>query len=206
MIRKEPTPEQIASAAEDHEIVRKVMEGDKDAFRHLQKKYHRLITSAVRRVIQKPHDVEDLVQDTFIKAYTALPSYRAEFSFSAWLYRIASNACIDYLRRRRLPTFSIDKPVTGDDGGEYTIELPDQEEIADLKLMTGEKKQILEQAIASLPDKFRTVVQLRHEEDLDYQQIADILKLPIGTVKAHLFRARKRLYDILKEHEHHFFD
>lgn len=205
MIRKEPTPEQIASAAEDHEIVRKVLEGDKDAFRYLQKKYHRLITSAVRRVIQKPHDVEDLVQDTFIKAYTALPSYRAEFSFSAWLYRIASNSCIDYLRRRRLPTFSIDKPIGGDDG-EFSLELPDNEEVADIKMMSGEKKKILEQAVASLPEKFQIVVRLRHEEDLDYQQIADILQLPIGTVKAHLFRARKRLYEILKQHEHHFFE
>ncbi|HRE58089.1 MAG TPA: sigma-70 family RNA polymerase sigma factor [Candidatus Kapabacteria bacterium] len=206
MSRKELTPEQIESAAQDHDVIRQVLAGDKDAYKFLQKKYTRLITSAVRRVIQKPSDVEDLVQETFIKAYLALTSYRAEYSFSAWLYRIASNACIDYLRKRRLPTFSIDKPVSGHDGGEYFVELPDLEEVADRKLMSDEKKKILDDAIAALPDKFRIVMKLRHEDDLDYQQIAETLDLPIGTVKAHLFRARKRLYDQLKQHEHHFFD
>lgn len=192
------------SAAEDERIIRQVLGGDVNAFAFLEKKYRRIVGFLIRKMVRDEADVEDLTQDTFVKAFNALPGFRFEYYFSKWLYKIASNRCIDYLRRKRFQATSLDKPVTARDGSEFVYEPPDLGPVADELLLAKERAQLLKRALDELPEKYRQVIRMRHEEELEYQEIADKLKHPLGTVKAHLFRARKLLYKKLVLHGKHF--
>ncbi len=186
------------SKQEDFDAIRKVLEGDNTAYEFLQKKYKNLIYSLVKKMIKNDSDVEDLVQETFIKAYKALDKFKFNYSFSAWIYRIASNNTIDFLRKRRFDTFSIDKPI-GNAEDENYFEIEDNSYSPDADLISEQKADIITAAINTLPENYREIILLRHEEELDYKAIAEQLDLPLGTVKAHLFRARKLLYEELKD-------
>ena len=143
-------------------------------------------------------EVEDLVQEAFIKAFLSLATFNDEYAFSTWLYKIATNNCIDYIRRKKLSTFSINKPIESKDS-EYTFELPDSTYEPDKEMIALQKQSLFEEAINSLPPKYRQVIILRHTEEKDYQEIATLLDLPLGTVKAHIFRAREMLYKFLRD-------
>jgi len=143
------------------------------------------------------------VVEAFIKAFQSLASFNHEFAFSTWLYRIATNNCIDYIRKKKLQTLSIDKPIEGDED-EYSMEIPDSTYEPDRVLIEHQRKKLIEDAIASLPEKYQIVIRMRHMEDKDYQEIAIALKLPLGTVKAHIFRARELLYKQLKNKLRHY--
>ncbi|MCO6465203.1 MAG: sigma-70 family RNA polymerase sigma factor [Bradyrhizobiaceae bacterium] len=192
------------SAAEDERIIREVLAGNTNAFAQLERKYKKVVGFLIRKMVRDEEDAADLTQDTFMKAYNGLASFRFEFHFSKWLYKIASNRCIDYLRRKRFQATSLDQPLTTKDGGELTLEVPDTGAVADDLLLAKERAELLKEALAALPEKYRIVIKMRHEEELDYQEIADKLNHPLGTVKAHLFRARKLLYKALMRHGTHF--
>lgn len=184
---------------EDFEAIKKVLDGNKSAFEFLQKKYIRTIQALIKRMIKDEDDVEDLVQETFIKAYRSLSSFRFGFSFSSWLYRIASNGCIDFLRKRRFDTISINQSFTNDDDEEQEFQIKDVTYQPDINVILRERKEALEKAINQLPGNYREIIRLRHEEELDYNQIAEKMNIPLGTVKAHLFRARKILFTSLNK-------
>jgi len=189
------------SNEEDFESVRQILAGDSSAFANIQNKYQGKIAALIRRMIKNPDDVEDLTQETFIKAYNALPKFQFGYSFSAWIYRIASNNCIDFLRKRRFHTISIDQPL-GDPEDDNFFEIEDNTYIPDLDVLSNEKKQIINDAIKELPDNYREIIELRHKGEMDYKEISAKLDLPLGTVKAHLFRARKILLEALKNNAH----
>jgi len=187
---------------EDRNAVRKILnDGDHSYFTFLQNKYYKIIASLIRRMIKDEDDVEDLTQETFIKAYSALNTYRFEYAFSSWIYRIASNNCIDFLRKKRFPMISIDKPIDYSDDDLY-FEIEDKTTIPDLNIMSEEKRKIIEDSINCLTENYREIIKLRHEEELEYTEIASKLNLPLGTVKAHLYRARKILMIKLKKHQY----
>lgn len=190
---------------DDFIAVRQVLDGNKSAFQFLQNRHSKIVASLIRKMIKNEDDVDDLVQETFIKAYNALNTFQFEYTFSAWLYRIASNNCIDFLRKKRFPTISLDKPIQSDDDDLY-IEIEDSTTYADTDLMKDERMQVLHNAIDSLPENYRQIIKLRHEDELDYTDIAKKLDLPLGTVKAHLFRARKILYTALKNKQYLFLE
>ncbi len=199
------TPQQAAeSSAEDEAIIRDVLAGNVNAFASLERKYRRIVTYLIRKMIRDEEDVNDLVQDTFVKAYQALPSFQFEYPFSRWLYKIASNRCIDHLRRKRFAMSSIDAPVRGKDGGEFYLEPEDKGPTPDVTLLAKERIELLREALAAIPERYREVIRLRHDEELEYQEIADRLGQPLGTVKANLFRARKMLFKMLMRHGSHF--
>ena len=185
------------SRAEDNALIRNALAGDDHAFGRLRQKYHDAIFNLIYRMIREKEEVEDLTQEAFIKAFTSLRSFNEDFAFSTWLYKIATNNCIDYIRRKKLHKFSIDKPIESKDS-EFTFELPDPTFEPDREMIDRQRKKLLEDAINALPQKYRTVIRLRHSEEREYQEIAEILKLPLGTVKAHIFRARELLYKYLK--------
>ncbi len=203
-MKTEPQPDAVESAAEDERIIRDVLAGNVDAFALLERKYRRIVAFLIRKMIRNEEDVNDLTQETFIKAFNALPRFKFEYPFSRWLYKIASNRCIDHLRRKRFQAVSLDQPIMTSDGGELTMEPPDRGPKADDMLLAKERAQMLRDALETLPDKYRIVIRMRHEEELEYQEIADKLGHPLGTVKAHLFRARKMLYKKLMQHGSHF--
>ncbi len=193
-----PTKQQLESRAEDGVLIRGALAGSQDAFRGIMDKYHDNIAALLHRMIRNNDEVEDLTQEAFIKAFASLANYSNEFAFSTWLYKIATNNCIDHIRKRKLPTFSIDKPIESKDG-DYGYEIPDSSYEPDRSLINRQRTLMLEEAIASLPLKYKTVIMMRHSDEMDYQDIANELNVPIGTVKAHIFRAREMLNKALRK-------
>ena len=188
----------------DSEVIRLCLNGYPNNFAILEKRYKSIVMSLVRRMIKDDEDVKDIVQETFIKAYNSLSTFQDTYSFSGWLFRIASNNCIDFHRKRKLPSFSISKMTSNsEDNEEYEIE--DKTFMPDEALLRGEKGSMLRNALALLPEKYRLILRLRHEEEMEYSQIAEQLDVPIGTVKANLFRARKMLYEVLKKNKSVFY-
>lgn len=189
---------------EDHALVQQALDGDQAAYARLRDKYWGSLNAMLYRMVRNELDAEDLTQEAFIKAFASLPSFNFQYAFSTWLYKIASNNCIDYLRKRRLKTVSIDEPVRTNKG-EMEMQLPDPDiPSPDAPLTSQERTQILQEAIADLPEKYRVVIELRHEKEMEYQDIAEELDLPLGTVKAHLFRARAQLLKRLQGKIEHF--
>jgi RNA polymerase sigma factor (sigma-70 family) len=195
---KNSSPRENASASsiEDDGFVIRALKGDESAYKDLMNKYDRPIYFHIRKMIKEKELVEDLVQEVFMKAFKNLSTYSNEYAFSTWLYRIATNHTIDYLRKKKLQTLSINDPYKTKDG-ELEIQLPDETYATDKVVIKKERKQIVQNAIENLPEKYRAVIQLRHMDELSYDEIADELDLPLGTVKAHIFRARELLYKAL---------
>ncbi|REL24295.1 sigma-70 family RNA polymerase sigma factor [Rhodohalobacter sp. SW132] len=191
------------SSLQDETYVRNALSGDQKAYQKLTEKYRRPLQYHVSRMVKESEQVEDLVQEAFVKAFDNLESYNSSYAFSTWLYRITTNHTIDYLRKKKLQTTSIDKPIKTRDG-ELSFELPDEDAETDRSIIKRERKKIITTAIENLPDKYRQVIEMRHIEELSYQEISDKLDLPLGTVKAHIFRAREMLYKALKDKRHKF--
>ena len=191
-------PKRNESREEDAALIKRALKGDQKAFKRLRMKYFDAIYNAIYRMVRDKEEVTDLTQEAFIKAFTSLASFNDEYAFSTWLFKIATNNSIDYIRRKRLQTFSIDKPIESKDS-DYTFEIPDSTYEADGELISSQRKKLLDDAIGSLPPRYRQVIILRHVEEKEYQEIAKLLKLPLGTVKAHIFRARELLYKKLRD-------
>lgn len=186
------------SSREDAVYVKQACNGDEEAYRRLVEKYKRALHFHIRKMVNDDGVIEDLVQEVFSKAFSSLHSYSDSYAFSTWLYRIASNHAIDYLRKKKLKTYSIDEPVSTA-SGEMKVTLPDETYAADQLVLRKQRKNIVSEAMNSLPEKYRKVIALRHMEEKSYQEIAEILNEPLGTVKAHIFRARELLYKYLKD-------
>ena len=186
------------SKSEDIILIDEAIAGKQEAYQKLMTKYRQLIYNLIFRMIRNKEDVQDLTQEAFIKAFNSLEKFDKQFSFSTWLFKIATNNCIDYLRKKKLNTFSIDKDI-GTEDDDFQFEIPDTETIPDRNILDTERKKILEDAIESLPNKYKSVILLRHRDEKDYEEIAKKLKLPLGTVKAHIFRGRELLNKYLKD-------
>ena len=199
------TPEQrrVESRKEDTLLIQQALAGDQRAFQRLRHKYFSSVFNLINRMIRSREEVEDLAQEAFIKAFTSLESFNEEYSFSTWLFKIASNNAIDYIRKRKLQTFSINKPLESDES-DYSFELPDTGPEPDQELIAAQRKKMLDEAMQSLPAKYRQVILMRHVDEKEYQEIAKILKLPLGTIKAHIFRARELLYRQLRDKMRHY--
>ncbi|MBS1514878.1 MAG: sigma-70 family RNA polymerase sigma factor [Bacteroidetes bacterium] len=183
---------------DDNILINKALEGDQAAYEKLMKKYYQLIYNLIFRMISRKEDVEDLTQEAFIKAFNSLQNFDRQFAFSTWLFKIATNNAIDYLRKKKLNTFSIDKEIESEES-DFKFEIPDIENKPDRVIMEDQRKKILDEAIESLPPKYKEVIILRHKLDKEYEEIAKELKLPLGTVKAHIFRGRELLNKFLKD-------
>jgi RNA polymerase sigma factor (sigma-70 family) len=200
-----PSREQrrVDSREEDSRLIQQAIRGDDLAYKRLMEKYHDAIFNFIFRMVHDREQVEDLTQEAFIKAFSSLKSFNEEYAFSTWLYKIATNNCIDYIRKRKLQMYSINKPIESRDS-DFTFELPDEGYEADRELIDDQRARMLKEAIEQLPEKYRRVIHLRHVDEKSYEEIAAMLKLPIGTVKAHIFRAREMLYKQLKHQIRHY--
>ena len=178
-------------------MIHAALKGNQGAYKRLMKKYYAPLYNLIYRLVRNKDEVEDLTQEAFVKAFASLKFFNEEYAFSTWLYKIASNNTIDYIRKKKLETFSIDKRIESDDS-DYKFELPDTTYQPDREIIQRQKSVLILQAIQKLPEKYRKVIVLRHVDEYDYAEIAKMLKLPIGTVKAHIFRARELLYKALR--------
>ncbi len=187
-----------ASSEQDRAWVRDALAGDQSAYGQLMEKYERPLYFHLRKLVRGGEDLNDLVQESFIKAFGSLSSYSPSYAFSTWLYRIATNHTIDYLRKRRLKTTSIHKPVQTKDG-EMEIEVPDETYRPDRHIVTDQRNTLIQEAIDALPPKYHRVIVMRHQQEMAYDEIAEALDAPLGTVKAHIFRARELLNKYLRD-------
>ena len=173
---------------EDASLVQEALAGDQRSFQRLIERHQTRLFSLVRHYTRNPVEIEDLVQDTLLKAYARLSSFQSQSSFYTWLYRIATNTILDWLKRQgRNPVQHVEDVEVAAPAAQRAVMRPDarlaQEEIA----------RITQEVLADLPEIFRTVLVLREFEDLQYQEIADVLGISIGTVESRLFRARRLL-------------
>jgi RNA polymerase sigma-70 factor, ECF subfamily len=184
------------AALTDQEVVLWARSGQEAAYRELIRRYERPIFALLFRMVRDRELAEDLAQETFVKALNAIDSYRPEFKFSSWIFKIANNAAIDHLRRRELDTLSLD--------GSPHAETPEAMQATALQigvrqespLDTVEAKELgsaIEAAIGTLRPEYRSCILLRHVEGRAYEEIAEILNLPLGTVKTYIHRARNEL-------------
>ncbi len=186
------------SSIEDAHLVQRAVAGDEKAYEKLVNKYRNALYYHLLKLVKDREILEDLIQEVFAKAFSNIGSYNNDYAFSTWLYRIATNHAIDYLRKKKLKTLSLNEPIQMHEG-EMAIDIPDSTYEADKAVMKRQRKNILQVAINNLPEKYRAVIEMRHIEEKSYQEIAELLDLPLGTVKAHIFRARELLYKYLKD-------
>ncbi len=181
----------------DEQLITRALTGDQKAYELLLVRHRKAIFHVVTKIVRNKEEAQDLVQETFMKAFNALASYRSEYKFSTWLYKIAANCAIDFVRKKRIEALSLDRPIETKDG-QVEIELPDSTWDPEKDLVRKQKLRSIDEAIESLPDKYREVIVYRHKDDKSYEEIAGILKTPVGTVKARIFRARELLKKKLK--------
>lgn len=182
---------------DDSVLVKEALAGSQKAFKLLLKKYREAIYHVIFKIVHNPQEAEDLVQETFIKAFSSLSSYRSQYKFTTWLYRIAANSSIDYLRKKKITAFSLDEEIRTKHG-KVSLDLADWTYNPEIELVAKQKKFSVEKAIETLPKRYKEVIILRHKEEKSYEEIATILKIPVGTVKARIFRARVLLKKKLK--------
>jgi RNA polymerase sigma-70 factor, ECF subfamily len=182
----------------DQQLVRRAQRGDKRAFELLVTKYQRKLARLLGRLIKDPAEVEDVTQEAFIKAYRALPAFRGDSAFYTWLYRIGINTAKNYLvaSGRRAPTSTaIDsEDAEGYDEGEQLrdVDTPENE------LISKQIAQTVNESMEALPEELRTAITLREIEGLSYEEIAQIMNCPIGTVRSRIFRAREAIAEKLR--------
>lgn len=183
---------------EDAVLVQRAKSGDGKAYDELILLYKDAVHGIIYRMVRNQQEAEDLTQEAFIKAYNSINSFNEEYAFSTWLFKIATNNCIDFFRKRKLKTQSMDQSIRYKDD-EIKQEYADPERTADKEILASEKTKLIRQAIEQLPEKYRTAIILRHTEEKSYEEIAELLDLPLGTVKARIFRAREMLKKSLKD-------
>jgi len=179
----------------DGKIVRKILSGDRDLFRLLVQRYEKPIFTLCLRILRSREEAEDAAQTAFLKAYTALGSSQSKQSFQTWLYRIATNVCIDFQRRRKVRPIS--SAVPEDEAPPVLSSAPDPRQAASLR----ELKNLVHEALDRLEEKYRLPLTLFYIEGLDCARISEILQLPQSTVKTQLQRGRERVRDwVVRNH------
>lgn len=180
---------------DDADLVRRILKGEADLYTLLVDRYKMRLYRFVERYTNDSEDARDVTQDVFLKVYGALDSFDPRYKFSTWLFRIAGNAAIDHLRRRRIRAISLD--VQPDDEGGRPIDPRDERPNPLEDLSRSRLRRALDLAIERLPDDYRELISLRHYGELPYEEIAELKGMPLGTVKNKLFRARQALRDLL---------
>ncbi len=179
-------------------VQKALLQNDQRAYSELVRRYEKWICFTIRKMVSDPEDAADLTQETFFKAFRCLSSYQSKYAFSTWLHRIAVNNCIDFIRKRRLDTCSLDAPINEEDGSsDYTCFMETDHFTPEEAVIRQQRHQMVHQVVRLLRDKYRTIVELRYFRELSYEEIAQELDLPVGTVKAQLFRARSALAGIM---------
>jgi RNA polymerase sigma-70 factor (ECF subfamily) len=188
--------------ADDRELASLATQGREQAFRELLARYERPVFSLVFRMVRDRTLAEDLAQEAFIRAFNAIGSYDPAYRFSNWIFKIANNHTIDHLRRKRLDTVSIDGSPNATSAHEQertSLSLVSTEESPAAYVENKELGGQLEQAIGELRPEYRTVILLRHVEGYAYEEIAEVMEIPLGTVKTYLHRARGELKERLAD-------
>lgn len=187
----------------DYQLVKRAVEhGDQKAYAELMSRYRDSIYFLLLKMVNNKDDADDLTIEAFGKAFSRLHQYTPNYAFSTWLFKIASNNGIDFIRKRKLENLmSLDKPLGNNDGEEITIDIRSGSLDPEESAIKKQKIKMMREVVEKLKPRYRELVELRYFKEYSYEEISVQLDLPIGTVKAQLFRAREFLFNILKNTE-----
>ena len=189
-------------AIHDYGLVKLALQGQQKAFAELMDRYRDILYFMLLKMVNNPTDAEDLTIEAFSKAFRNLEQYVPNYAFSTWLFRIATNNCIDFLRRKRSLSQQI---YSASDANDYkSVTLKSEQSDPDEHLINNQKIKYMRDIVAQLKPRYRVLVELRYFDEMSYDEIAVKLSMPLGTVKAQLFRARDLMYNILKDHSQHY--
>ncbi len=193
-----------SKALEDFRLIDMAVGGDDKAYAKLLQRYRRPVYHVILKMVRNVDDAEDLMMESFSKAFRSLHRFKKDFTFSTWLFRIATNNTIDFIRKKKLNTLSIENTFTDDDGASVSIDIEDKGNLDPMeKAIRNQKEEIMQVFVNMLPPKYQKLVRLRYFHELSYEEIAAELEAPLGTVKAQLHRARELMYDLVKNKKEH---
>jgi RNA polymerase sigma-70 factor (ECF subfamily) len=191
-------------ALEDFRLIDKAtIENDEQAYADLMKRYKKPVYHMILKMVRNVDDAEDLTIEAFAKAFRSLKRFKKDYTFSTWLFRIATNNAIDFIRKKKLETMSLDTSFTDDSGENVTIDVEDNDLNPMEETIKSQKIELIRVFVDKLPPKYQRLVKLRYFDELSYEEIAKELEAPLGTVKAQLHRARELMYDLVKGKEQH---
>jgi RNA polymerase sigma-70 factor (ECF subfamily) len=191
-------------ALQDFRLIdRATIENDEQAYAELMKRYKKPVYHMILKMVRNVDDAEDLTIEAFAKAFRSLSRFKKDYTFSTWLFRIATNNAIDFIRKKKLETMSLDTSFTDDSGENVTIDVEDNDLNPMEETIKSQKIELIRIFVDKLPPKYQRLVKLRYFDELSYEEIAKELEAPLGTVKAQLHRARELMYDLVKGKEQH---
>ena len=178
-------------------------EHDEQAFALLMERYKKPVYHMILKMVRNVDDAEDLTIEAFAKAFKNLHRFKKDYTFSTWLFRIATNNSIDFIRKKRLETMSLNTSYQDESGENVTIDVQDKNPNPQEEAIKSQKKELVQMFVTKLPAKYQRLVRLRYFKELSYEEIARELESPLGTVKAQLHRARELMYELVKGKEQH---
>ncbi|GMQ31197.1 RNA polymerase sigma factor [Algoriphagus confluentis] len=191
-------------ALQDFDLIDKaVIEKDQTAYATLMKRYKKAVYFMILKMIRDADDAEDLTMEAFAKAFRNLHRFKKDYTFSTWLFRIATNNTIDFIRKKKLKTMSLNNTLSDDSGNSVNIDVEDDDNNPQDEFIKSQRIEMVRIFVDKLPAKYRKLVQLRYFDELSYEEIAQELEKPLGTVKAQLHRSRELLYEIASGKEKH---
>lgn len=191
-------------ALEDFRLIDLAVSGhDQQAYADLMQRYKKPVYHMILKMVRNVDDAEDLTIEAFAKAFKNLHKFKKDFTFSTWLFRIATNNTIDFIRKKRLDTMSLDTSYKDDNGDAVTIDVQDKNLNPQEEAIKSQKIELVRLFVGKLPAKYQRLVKLRYFDELSYDEIAKELEAPLGTVKAQLHRARELMYDLVKSKKEH---
>ena len=191
-------------ALEDFDLIdQAVGQGDEQAYARLMERYKRPVYHMILKMVRNVDDAEDLTIEAFAKAFKNLNRFKKDYTFSTWLFRIATNNAIDFIRKKRLETMSLDTSFQDDNGDAIQIDVEDKNLNPQERAIKTQKIELIQLFVTKLPSKYQRLVRLRYFDELSYEEIAEELDAPLGTVKAQLHRARELMYDLVKNKKEH---
>jgi RNA polymerase sigma-70 factor (ECF subfamily) len=181
----------------DKRLINQALAGDRQAFSEIVERYKHKIYQLAYRMLGNRLEAEDVGQETFLRVFANLSRYDQSHKFSTWIYRIATNLCIDRLRKRKL-TYSLDQEVAGTEGLDLYSQIPDEQKTPEAEVITIELQQEVQQAMDQLPIQYKSIMNLRYIEDLSLQEISELVDLPVSTIKTRIHRGREALRKLLR--------
>jgi len=188
-----------AKAREDYDLVQMAIAGSQPAYTDLMNRYKTSVFHHMLKMVNNRDDAADLTMEAFSKAFRKLSSYAPHYAFSTWLFRIAINNAIDHIRKKKLHLLSIDDPIEPDSDTDYSDNIRANAPNPEEQYMHSQKVQMMRQVMGRLSQKYRLMIELRYFEELSYEEISNELEIPLGTVKAQLYRAKEMLYELLQQ-------
>lgn len=188
-------------AKEDYEIVLRARQGEQKAFAILLHRYKDSVNFMILKMVHNRDDADDLTLETFGKAFHNLEKYMSDFAFSTWLFKIAMNHTIDFLRKKKVRTLSIDTEEDEVFGVKKSTNIPASNPDPEEKYIREQRAKLMHEILDKLNPRYKKLIEMRYFDEMSYEEIAEQMQLPLGTVKNSLFRARDFLYEILQEHK-----